>query len=124
MIDSAGGGKQPSASKKEIERLYTYVNALRAGYLYTKEDFERFSKSEYKVVFKNQLNQLIEERNFRFGDLIHYPDLQLDGYRLVNWKSEDGRLYTSLSRLSDNVVLYPILEKITSLPSNMNVIVV
>lgn len=121
VIDSAGGGKQPSASKKEIERLYTYVNALRAGYLYTKEDFERFSKSEYKVVFKNQLNQLIEERNFRFGDLIHYPDLQLDGYRLVNWKSEDGRLYTSLSRLSNNVVLYPILEKITSLPSNMNV---
>ncbi|NYS49407.1 YdcF family protein [Streptococcus danieliae] len=121
VIDSAGGGKEPSASKKEIERLYTYVNALRAGYLYTKEDFEKFSKSEYKVVFKNQLNQLLEERSFKFGDFIHYPDLQVDGYRMVNWKSEDGRIYTSLSRLSDNLVLYPILEKITSLTPNVNV---
>lgn len=121
VIDSAGGGKEPSASKKEIERLYTYVNALRAGYLYTKEDFEKFSKSEYKVVFKNQLNQLLEERSFKFGDLIHYPDFQVDGYRIVNWKSEDGRIYTSLSRLSDNLVLYPILEKITSLTPNVNV---
>lgn len=41
-IDSAGSGPQPSISKQGGERLYTYVNAMRAAFLYTKDDFARF----------------------------------------------------------------------------------
>lgn len=39
VIDCAGGGEQPTKKQKETERLYTYVNVLRAGYKYTKEDY-------------------------------------------------------------------------------------
>ena len=39
VIDCAGGGEQPTKKQKETERIYTYVNVLRAGYKYTKEDY-------------------------------------------------------------------------------------
>lgn len=42
-VDSAGSGPQPSLAKQGGERLYTYVNAMRAALLYTKDDFDKFS---------------------------------------------------------------------------------
>lgn len=41
-IDSVGGDEKSLPSKQEEERIYTYVNAMRAAYLYTKEDFDNF----------------------------------------------------------------------------------
>lgn len=44
-IDSAGGGITPTLREKKTERLYTYVNAARAGGLFTWSDFEKYSHS-------------------------------------------------------------------------------
>lgn len=54
-IDSAGGDEKSLPSKQEEERLYTYVNAMRAAYLYTKEDFDNF-KPRTKVSSNGQNN--------------------------------------------------------------------
>ena len=41
-IDVVGGGSQPTQSQRKTERIYTYVNAFRAGYFYSKEDFGNY----------------------------------------------------------------------------------
>ncbi|MCQ9123634.1 YdcF family protein [Rodentibacter caecimuris] len=41
-IDGVGGGNPPSAEKKHIEALYTYVNVARSMGLFTLSDFQRF----------------------------------------------------------------------------------
>lgn len=41
-IDVVGGGNQPTQSQMKTERIYTYVNAFRAGYFYSKEDFNNY----------------------------------------------------------------------------------
>ena len=41
-IDVVGGGNQPTQSQMKTERIYTYVNAFRAGYFYSKEDFSNY----------------------------------------------------------------------------------
>lgn len=41
-IDVVGGGSQPTQSQMKTERIYTYVNAFRAGYFYSKEDFGNY----------------------------------------------------------------------------------
>lgn len=59
MIDSAGGDEKSLPSKQEEERIYTYVNAMRAAYLYTKEDFDNFKPRTKVQVVQNTTNNLI-----------------------------------------------------------------
>ena len=53
-IDTAGGGGKPSEAKKKIEHLYTYVNALRAAHLYTKDDFKKYPLASFDLSKLNE----------------------------------------------------------------------
>lgn len=78
-IDTAGGGQQPSAKKLEIERLYTYVNAFRAAFLFTKDDFERFPRRS--VLTDNSMTQRSggqEIQQDQNGKINHSSDVTKD----------------------------------------------
>ncbi|WP_155963029.1 ElyC/SanA/YdcF family protein [Streptococcus ruminantium] len=110
-IDSAGGGTPPSGSKQEGERLYTYVNALRAGFLYTKDDFNKFSRRTVKVTFKDHDEKVIEEREYKLGEKVDFPTLARDGFNLKGWatNSEGTKLDEFFPKL--DTTLYAIWEK-------------
>lgn len=110
-IDSAGGGTPPSGSKQEGERLYTYVNALRAGFLYTKDDFDKFSRRTVKVTFKDHDEKVIEKREYKLGEKVDFPTLARDGFSLKGWatNSEGIKLDEFFPKL--DTTLYAIWEK-------------
>lgn len=66
-LDAVGGGEQPTKSQKNTERLYTYVNALRAGYFYTEEDFSDYKVASYNVSMYDQDGQLINTEKVKVG---------------------------------------------------------
>lgn len=55
-IDAAGGDEKSLPSKKEEERLYTYVNAMRAAFLYTQEDIDKFPNQVALLKENNETN--------------------------------------------------------------------
>lgn len=58
-IDSVGGDEKSLPSKKEEERIYTYVNAMRAAYLYTKEDFDNFKPRTSVQTVLDPINNIL-----------------------------------------------------------------
>lgn len=110
-IDSAGGGTPPSASKQEGERLYTYVNALRAGFLYTKDDFARFSRRTVKVSYKDQDEKVIEEREYKLGEKVEFPTFARDGFTLKGWATNSEGTKLDVFFPKSDTILYSIWEK-------------
>lgn len=110
-IDSAGGGTSPSESKKEVERLYTYVNALRAGFLYTKDDFNKFSRRTIKVTFKDHDGKVIGEREYKLGEKVEFPTIDRDGFSLNGWATNSEGTKLSEFFPKSDTILYSIWEK-------------
>ena len=117
QLDAVGGGDQPTNTQKNTERLYTYVNALRAGYFYTKEDFNDYKISSYNVNLYNQNKELIGNEKVEVGNKIQTKAPLVKGYRFVNWTNENGLAVSVDEPVLSDLNLYtnynPINYKIT-----------
>lgn len=111
-LDAVGGGDQPTNTQKNTERLYTYVNAFRAGYLYTKEDFKDLKPITYTVSLYDKNKELITKEEVEIGEKITTEAPVINGYEFVKWVDENNLEVNKADVILQDISLFANYEEI------------